>query len=61
VPDVATKNWKILAYLKNAIEESKVEIAKPKTKEELINDVLKLRDLKRTELTLLHILDKDEQ
>ena len=59
VCDVATKNWKILAYLKNAIEESKEEIVKPKPKEELINDVLKLRDLKRTELTLQHILDKD--
>jgi hypothetical protein len=60
VPDVATKNWKILAYLRNAINDSKEEIAKPKTKEELINDVLKLRDLKRTELTLLHILEKEE-
>jgi len=57
---VATKNWKILAYLRNAINDSKEEIAKPKTKEELINDVLKLRDLKRTELTLLHILEKEE-
>jgi len=56
---VATKNWKILAYLRNAIEESKEEIVKPKPKEDLINDVLKLRDLKRTELTLKHILEKD--
>jgi len=58
---VANKNWKILAYLRNAIDESKVEISKPKSKEDLINDVLKLRDIKRTELTLKHILDKDEQ
>lgn len=56
---MATKNWKILAYLRNAIEESKEEIVKPKPKEDLINDVLKLRDLKRTELTLKHILEKD--
>lgn len=56
---MATKNWKILAYLRNAIEESKKEIVKPKPKEDLINDVLKLRDLKRTELTLKHILEKD--
>tara|TARA_A100001011_G_C13911011_1_gene675066 strand:- start:7 stop:186 length:180 start_codon:yes stop_codon:yes gene_type:complete len=56
---VAAKNWKILAYLRNAIEESKKEIVKPKPKEDLINDVLKLRDLKRTELTLKHILEKD--
>ncbi len=58
---MANKNWKILAYLRNAIDESKVEISKPKSKEDLINDVLKLRDIKRTELTLKHILDKDEQ
>ena len=56
---VATKNWKILAYLRNAIEESKEEIAKPKSREELIEDVLKLRELKRTELTLQHIVEKD--
>ena len=56
---MAAKNWKILAYLRNAIEESKEEIVKPKPKEDLINDVLKLRDLKRTELTLKHILEKD--
>jgi len=62
VPDVPNKNWKILAYLKNAIEESVVEISKEqKTKEELINDVLKLRDIKRAELTLKHILDKDKE
>lgn len=58
--NVATKNWKILAYLKNAIEESKEEIVKPKSKEELIEDVLKLRNLKRTELTLKHILEEDK-
>ena len=39
---------------------SKEEIVKPKSKEELITDVLKLRELKRTELTLLHILKEDE-
>ena len=58
--NVATKNWKVLAYLKNAIEESKEEIVKPKPREELINDVLKLRYLKRTELTLQHILKEDK-
>ena len=56
---MATKNWKILAYLRNAIEESKEEIAKPKSREELIEDVLKLRELKRTELTLQHIVEED--
>jgi len=58
--DVADKNWKVLAYLRNAIEASKEEIIKPKSKEELITDVLKLRDLKRTELTLQHILEEDK-
>ena len=48
---MASKNWKILAYLKNAIEESK--------KEDLIDDVMKIRELKRVELTLQHLLDKD--
>lgn len=59
VSGVATKNWKILAYLRNAIEESKKEIVRPKSKEDLIDDVMKLRDLKRTELTLQHLLDDD--
>ena len=59
VSGVATKNWKILAYLRNAIEESKKEIVRPKSKEDLIDDVMKLRDLKRTELTLQHLLDGD--
>lgn len=58
--DVATKNWKILAYLKNAIEEAKVEIAEPKTKEELIDSVMKIRELKRSELTIKHILKEEE-
>ena len=57
---MSSKNWKILAYLRNAIDESKVEIAKPKTKEELIDEVLKLRELKRSELTLQHIIKEDE-
>lgn len=57
---MADKNWKVLAYLRNAIEASKEEIIKPKSKEELITDVLKLRDLKRTELTLRHILEEDK-
>ncbi len=60
VLDVPSKNWKILAYLRNAIDESKVEIARPKGREELITEVLKLRDLKRAELTLQHILEEDE-
>tara|TARA_B100000676_G_C17801743_1_gene692586 strand:- start:72 stop:251 length:180 start_codon:yes stop_codon:yes gene_type:complete len=56
---VASKNWKILAYLRNALEESKEEIIKPKSKEDLIDDVMKIRELKRVELTLQHLLDKD--
>lgn len=56
---MATKNWKILAYLKNAIEESKKEIVKPKSKEDLIDEIMKLRDLKRSELTIKHILKEE--
>ncbi len=56
---MASKNWKILAYLRNALEESKEEIIKPKSKEDLIDDVMKIRELKRVELTLQHLLDKD--
>ena len=56
---MASKNWKILAYLRNALEESKEESIKPKSKEDLIDDVMKIRELKRVELTLQHLLDKD--
>ena len=37
----------------------KEEIIKPKSKEDLIDDVMKIRELKRVELTLQHLLDKD--
>ena len=47
------------AVLRNALEESKEEIIKPKSKEDLIDDVMKIRELKRVELTLQHLLDKD--
>jgi hypothetical protein len=61
VLDVGEKNWKILAYLKNAINVSLKEIEKPMDREDLIDEVLKIRDIKRAQLTLQHILEKDEE
>lgn len=49
------KNWKILAYLKNAIADKKEEIAEPKAKSDLIDAVMKIRELKRVELSIKHI------
>jgi hypothetical protein len=59
--DVETKDWRILAYLKNAISETLVKIEKPKSREDLIDEVMKLRDLKRSELTLQHIIEQDNE
>ena len=59
--DMETKDWRILAYLKNAISETLVKIEKPKNREDLINDVMRLRDLKRSELTLQHIAEQDDK
>ena len=59
-----TKDRRILAYLKNAISETTERIERvdvPKTKEELIDEVMKLRDLKRSEVTLKHILEQDDK
>ena len=56
-----TKDWRILAYLKNAISETLVKIEKPKNREDLIDDVLRLRELKRSELTLQHIIEQDNE
>ena len=56
-----TKDPRILAYLKNAISETLVKIEEPKEREDLIDEVMKLRDLKRSELTLKHILEQDNK
>ena len=56
-----TKDWRILAYLKNAISETLVKIEKPKNREDLIDDVLRLRELKRSELTLPPIAEQDDK
>ena len=56
-----TKDWRILAYLKNAISETLVKIEEPKNREDLIDDVLRLRELKRSELTLQHIAEQDDK
>ena len=56
-----TKDWRILAYLKNAISETLVKIEEPKNREDLIDEVMRLRDLKRSELTLQHIIEQDNE
>ena len=56
-----TKDRRILAYLKNAISETLVKIEEPKEREDLIDEVMKLRELKRSELTLKHILEQDNK
>lgn len=56
-----TKDRRILAYLKNAISETLVKIEEPKERKDLIDEVMKLRDLKRSELTLKHILEQDDK
>jgi len=61
VSDVGEKNWKILAYLKNAVDVSLKEIQEPMEREDLIDKVLKIRDIKRAQLTLQHILEKEEE
>jgi hypothetical protein len=57
-------NWKILAYLKNATEETVEKIKQADDRETLIDEVLNLRSKKRAELVAKHILDsqaKDEE
>lgn|GEM_PF-2096930 len=56
-----TKDRRILAYLKNAISETLVKIEEPKNREDLIDEVMKLRNLKRSELTLKHIIEQDDK
>jgi|TARA_R110001583_G_scaffold16196_14_gene65822 hypothetical protein len=58
---VETKDRRILAYLKNAISETLVKIEEPKNREDLIDEVMKLRNLKRSELTLKHIIEQDDK
>ena len=53
---MGSKDWRVLAYLKNAICDSAEKIAECKDREDLIDEVMKMRDLKRSELTLQHIL-----
>ena len=53
---MGSKDWRMLAYLKNAIDESAEKISECKDREDLIDEVMKMRDLKRSELTLQHIL-----
>lgn len=56
--DVGEKNWKIIAYLKNTIDVSLEKIENPMRREDLIDEVLKIRDIKRAQLTLQYVLEK---
>jgi len=53
--NVGEKNWKILAYLKNAINMSLKKIEQPMEREDLIDEVMKMREIKRVQLTLQQI------
>ena len=55
------KNWKIIAYLKNTIDVSLEKIEKPMNREDLIDEVLKIRDIKRAQLTLQYVLEKGKE
>jgi len=55
---VGEKNWKIIAYLKNTIDVSLEKIENPMRREDLIDEVLKIRDIKRAQLTLQYVLEK---
>jgi len=54
---VGAKDWRILAYLKNAISESSKKIEVVKCKDDLIDEVLKLREMKRVQLTIKQALE----
>jgi hypothetical protein len=58
--NVGEKNWKILAYLKNAVDVTLKEIQEPMEREDLIDRVLRIRDIKRAQLTLQAVLEKEE-
>ncbi len=52
-------DWRILAYLQNANAESLEKIQVIENREELIDEVLRLRDGKRAELVYKHILERE--
>jgi hypothetical protein len=53
------KDWRILAYLKNATVELSKKIEETDDREELINSVMKLRQVKRVELTCRELMKKN--
>tara|TARA_A100001515_G_scaffold104830_1_gene85527 strand:+ start:9857 stop:10045 length:189 start_codon:yes stop_codon:yes gene_type:complete len=53
-------NWKILAYLRNATDESVKKIKEETDRETLIEEVLKMRSIKRSELVCKEIIKKNE-
>ena len=52
------KNWKIIAYVKCTMDVSLEKIENPMRREDLIDEVLKIRDIKRAQLTLQYVLEK---
>ncbi len=52
------KDWRILAYLKNATVKLAEEIEKTDDREELIDSVMRLREVKRAELTYKELRKK---
>jgi len=59
--DKKNLNWKILAYLKNATEETVENIKTIDDREDLIEEVLKLRNQNRAELVCKKILENDPE
>ena len=49
--DSKQKDWRILAYLKHAGDQLAEKIEETEDREELIDAVMKLREVKRVELT----------
>jgi len=52
------KDWRILAYLKNATIKLAEKIEETDDREELIDSVMKLREIKRVELTYKELTKK---
>tara|TARA_B100000427_G_C15140871_1_gene434342 strand:+ start:335 stop:520 length:186 start_codon:yes stop_codon:yes gene_type:complete len=54
------KDWRILAYLKQAGANLAETIEQSEDREELIDSVMKLRQIKRAELTCKEIIKKND-
>jgi hypothetical protein len=52
-------DWRILAYLRNINAKSLEKIKVTEDREDLIDEVMKLRDQKRAELVYKHVLERE--